>query len=399
MQALVRPHLVLVARVLVAVRRADREALDLGRQRHRAAHVRAGALGRLDDLTGRVVDQAVIERLEPDADLLSAIVVSVRCLSAAGGRSLSRLAGYSRIFGTTPAPTVRPPSRMAKRRPSSIAIGADQLDHHLDVVARHHHLHAFRQLARARHVRRAEVELRTVALEERRVTAALFLRQHVHLGLELRVRRDRARLAPAPGRARRLRASCRAAARRRCRPPGPGPAACGTSPRPCTIVFCVGADADDLDFVAHLDDAALDATRSPPCRGPRSRTRLPPASGTACRSRAPAPGCSVSIASTSFMIAGTPISLWSPSSAFSAEPLMIGVSSPGNSYLRQQLAHFHLDQLEQLRVVDHVRLVQEHHDVRHADLARQQDVLARLRHRAVRGRAPPGSRRPSAPRR
>ncbi len=31
---------------------------------------------------------------------------------------------YSIIFATTPAPTVRPPSRIAKRRPSSIAIGA-----------------------------------------------------------------------------------------------------------------------------------------------------------------------------------------------------------------------------------------------------------------------------------
>ena len=30
---------------------------------------------------------------------------------------------YSMILATTPAPTVRPPSRMAKRRPSSIAIG------------------------------------------------------------------------------------------------------------------------------------------------------------------------------------------------------------------------------------------------------------------------------------
>ena len=55
--------------------------------------------------------------------------------------------------------------------------------------------------------------------------------------------------------------------------------------------------------------------------------------------------------------------------------------------LVQQLAHFHLDQLEQLGVVDHVALVQEHDDVRHADLARQQDVLAGLRHRAVGGRA------------
>ena len=32
-------------------------------------------------------------------------------------------ADYSRIFVTTPEPTVRPPSRMAKRRPSSHAMG------------------------------------------------------------------------------------------------------------------------------------------------------------------------------------------------------------------------------------------------------------------------------------
>jgi hypothetical protein len=31
---------------------------------------------------------------------------------------------YLMIFATTPAPTVRPPSRIAKRRPSSMAIGA-----------------------------------------------------------------------------------------------------------------------------------------------------------------------------------------------------------------------------------------------------------------------------------
>jgi hypothetical protein len=31
---------------------------------------------------------------------------------------------YSMILATTPAPTVRPPSRIAKRRPSSMAIGA-----------------------------------------------------------------------------------------------------------------------------------------------------------------------------------------------------------------------------------------------------------------------------------
>ena len=79
---------------------------------------------------------------------------------------------------------------MAKRRPSSIAIGVDQGHHHLDVVAGHDHLGALRQLARAGHVGGTEVELGTVTLEERGMTTALFLGQHVHLSLELGVRGD-----------------------------------------------------------------------------------------------------------------------------------------------------------------------------------------------------------------
>ena len=35
----------------------------------------------------------------------------------------------------------------------------------------------------------------------------------------------------------------------------------------------------------------------------------------------------------------------------------------------QQLAHLELDQVEQLGVVDHVDLVEEHHQRRHANLA------------------------------
>ena len=54
--------------------------------------------------------------------------------------------------------------------------------------------------------------------------------------------------------------------------------------------------------------------------------------------------------------------------------------------LREQLADLELDELEQLGVVDHVGLVQGDDDVRHADLAGEQDVLARLRHGAVGGR-------------
>jgi hypothetical protein len=54
----------------------------------------------------------------------------------------------------------------------------------------HDHLGPAEQLGGAGHVGRTEVELRAVAGEERRVTAALFLGQDVDFRLELRVRRD-----------------------------------------------------------------------------------------------------------------------------------------------------------------------------------------------------------------
>ena len=91
----------------------------------------------------------------------------------------------------------------------------------------------------------------------------------------------------------------------------------------------------------------------------------------------------MSSASNSLMIASSASGPFSPFSALIAAPRMIGDVVARELVLRQQLAHLHLDQIQQLRVVDHVALVQEHHDVGNADLARQQDVLARLRHRAV----------------
>src|SRR5581483_6421606 len=83
---------------------------------------------------------------------------------------------------------------LADREPQALVHGdrLDQLDLPLDVVAGHDHLRALGQVG---DVSGAEVELRTVAGEERRVAATLFLLEDVHLGLELRVRRDRARLA------------------------------------------------------------------------------------------------------------------------------------------------------------------------------------------------------------
>ena len=57
----------------------------------------------------------------------------------------------------------------------------------------------------------------------------------------------------------------------------------------------------------------------------------------------------------------------------------------GEAVAAQQLAQLQLDQVEQLGVVDQVDLVEEHDQLRHADLAGEQHVLARLRHRAVVG--------------
>src|SRR4051812_26598838 len=107
-QALVRANFELLARLLVDVRRAQHgELVDLGRQRHGTSDAGPGALGGVDDLAGRLIEQPVIVRLQPDSDL--------GCHFA--------LTSSSRIFVTTPAPTVLPPSRIAKRRPSSQAIG------------------------------------------------------------------------------------------------------------------------------------------------------------------------------------------------------------------------------------------------------------------------------------
>src|SRR5215213_1448504 len=89
------------------------------------------------------------------------------------------------------------PATLADGEPQALVHGdrLDQLDRHLDVVSRHHHLRPLGEVGDAGHVGGAEVELRPVAREERRVTSALLLLQAVDLGFEFRVRGDRARLA------------------------------------------------------------------------------------------------------------------------------------------------------------------------------------------------------------
>src|SRR5262245_48634709 len=114
-------------------------------------------------------------------------LLAYRCLTFFSGPLLEDLRDDAGADGA---------AALADRKPQTLfhRDRGDQLHLHLDVVPRHHHLGVRRQLHRARHVRRAEVKLRPIPLEERRMPPALFLRQDVHLALELRVRRDRARL-------------------------------------------------------------------------------------------------------------------------------------------------------------------------------------------------------------
>src|SRR5271170_4662175 len=106
-QTLVDPHLEVLARVLVLVGRPDhRVAVLVGRQRDRPEHLGLGPEHRLHDLLRRLVQDLVVVGLQPDSNLL-----------------LRAVGHYLRISSTTPEATVRPPSRMAKRRPLSMAIG------------------------------------------------------------------------------------------------------------------------------------------------------------------------------------------------------------------------------------------------------------------------------------
>src|SRR5215210_656453 len=150
----------MLARVLVLERRPDHDVdVLLGRQRHGPGDAGAGALRGLDDLAGSPVYGVVVIRLEPDPDLLGCnrrhwCVFSCPGLSRASGAPPQKVSGgapprsyvlavvvppvprqrkggprpalcgsYSMISETTPEPTVRPPSRMANRRPWSMAIG------------------------------------------------------------------------------------------------------------------------------------------------------------------------------------------------------------------------------------------------------------------------------------
>src|SRR5262245_7949811 len=137
----------------------------------------------------------------------------------------------------------------------------DQVHFHRHVVARHYHFRALRQVHHTRHVGGAEIELRTIVGEKRSMTAALLLGEDVGFRFELRVRLDRAGLAEHLAALHFL--------------------ALGATKQATDVVARLTLiqqlaehlhagdhglgrwlDANDLDFLANLDDAALNSARA-----------------------------------------------------------------------------------------------------------------------------------------
>src|SRR5215469_3672545 len=66
-----RPDFELLAALFVDMRgTVHRKTLDAGRERNGAPHLRTGALGGVDDLACRIVENPVVEGFQPYADIL-----------------------------------------------------------------------------------------------------------------------------------------------------------------------------------------------------------------------------------------------------------------------------------------------------------------------------------------
>src|SRR5438874_6620945 len=259
--------------------------------------------------------------------------------------------------------------------------GRHQLAADRRVVAGHHHLDALRQVQRAGDVGGADVELRTIAVEERRVAAALLLREDVYLALELRVRLDRAGLREHLAA---LHVVFFHAAQE-----DADVVAGDALVEQLAEHLDAGDDlllgrleADDLDFLADLHLAALDAAGDDGA-APRDREdvldrhqeRLV---DLALRDR--------HVAVERFhQLDDARDTLRVALQRLERRQTHHRDVVAGELVVLEQLAHLELDEIEQLGIVDRVHLVQRDDEVLHVHLAGEQDVLARLRHRAVHG--------------
>src|SRR5712671_2072167 len=142
-QALVSADLELLPRFLIHVRRTQHAVLVFHRgQWNRPRNLCSSTARSFHNLARRLVQDAVVVCLQPDANSFFSNHVSLSlplplsaggknlrqdasrfCLCSAGARATRSFLTYCTISAIVPAPTVWPPSRMAKRKPFSIATG------------------------------------------------------------------------------------------------------------------------------------------------------------------------------------------------------------------------------------------------------------------------------------
>ena len=248
-----------------------------------------------------------------------------------------------------------------------------------DVVTRHSHLGALGELDRTGNVGGTEVELRTITIEERGVTAALLLGQNVDLAGELGVRGNRTGLAENLAA---LDVLALDAAEQQTDVVASLAEVHGLTEHLDTGNDGVLGilDADDLDGLVELELTALDTAGSNGTTAGDGHNVL---NGHQERE----------VVVTSRRRDVLVDSLHEL--ADSVHPLGVALESAqsgttddgdvvaGEIVLGEELTGLHLDEVDELVIVDHVALVQEDDDVGNADLTGEQDVLAGLSHGAV----------------
>src|SRR6266571_3267717 len=255
----------------------------------------------------------------------------------------------------------------------------DQLNHQTDIVPRHHHLGSAWQLCYSGDVRGPQIKLWTISLEERRMPPAFFLRQDVYLSLELGVRCDRSALGQHHAA---LDIFFRDAAQKQS----------GIVARHAFVQLLLEhfdarhdrlsrlAEADNLYFFSHFHFAALDSSRHYRAAA-RDRENI--------FNRHQERLFNLPLGDRHRLIhrRHQRVNLLFPL-GFPVQRAQRRQTDHGNIVAwkliaLQQLAYFQFHQIEQLRIIHRIALVQGHDDVRHSHLPRQQNMLARLRHRTI----------------
>src|SRR5690554_738752 len=318
---------------------------------------------------------AVLETAALPIELLACTETTQRNKQRVTRRLLDNLGDHAGTNGT---------AAFTNREAQAIFHGdrSDQGNSHFHVVTRHYHFNAFRQFTRTGYISSPEVELRTVALEERSMTTTFFFGQYVHFTLELGVRLDGARYTQNLTTL--------------------NVVTLGTTQQNTDVLTGTTfvqqlaehlntstgglggvADTHDFHFVTHLDDATLytasyygTTTRDREYVLDRHQERL---------------------IDRTLRLRDVGIQGFYQLLNRGSTHLVCRLTFEKNQrrtgddrsvvtrevVLAQQVTNFHLDQLQQFFVIYHIRFVQAHNDERYTNLTGQQDVLTSLRHGAV----------------